>query len=147
MGKVKKDIGVAIFIGFLLGVAVALLATNLPKIIKEGIKYSQQLPLPTAVPTSIENTAAKLEFTLDTPQNDSIVGSEIIEVAGQAKEGQTIVVESSNDHLIMEASGSGNFAGKLNLLEGANKIYVTAYNSDGNFNAKTVNVYFTTEKL
>lgn len=143
----KRDIAVAIFAGFVIGVIVALAATNLPQIIQKGLKISRNSPRPSITPALVETSAQNLDFTINSPKDESVSDAKTADISGRAKEGQTILLENAGDQLTLEASKSGDFTGKLNLAEGLNTIYVTAIDSEGNSNTKSINVYYTTEKL
>lgn len=143
----KKDIAVAILAGFVIGVIVALTAANLPQIIKGGIKVPTSNPPAAITPPQVETALQNLDFTLDEPKDESVSDTKIIDISGRAKTGQTVFIESQNDHKAVEVDASGNFTGKLNLTEGLNTIFITLYDETGNSNLKTINVYYTSEKL
>ncbi|MBI3379248.1 hypothetical protein HY029_00675 [Candidatus Gottesmanbacteria bacterium] len=143
----KKDIAVAIFVGFIIGIVVALTAVNLPVILKEGIKISKGLPAPTVTPIPVNATTQNLDFTLDSPKDESIAESKTVEFSGHAKAGQSVFIESFYDHNATIVHDSGQFSTKLNLAEGVNNIFVSIFDDTGNSSSKTINVYFTSEKL
>ena len=70
-----------------------------------------------------------------------------IDISGHVKADQTVVLETENDQKVIQTDASGNFSGKLNLVEGVNTIYVTSYDKEGNASTKTINVYYTSENL
>lgn len=143
----RRDVAVAILAGFILGAVVALAATNLPKIIKEGLKISKNITAPSPTPTPVKSASQNLEFTIDSPQDESVADGKTATFSGRVAPGQTVLIESAADNAVADVDSSGKFSAKLNLAEGLNKFFVTVFEDSGNSNTKTLNVYFTTEKL
>lgn len=141
----KKDVLVAVGVGFILGTVVALAATNLPQIIKSvKVPDVKQTPSPTP---EITSAAQNPQFSIDSPKDESIIETKTIDVSGQTKGDQIILVETENDQKVIESETDGNFTTKLNLTEGVNTIYFTVYDKEGLATTKSINVYYTTEKL
>ena len=143
----KRDIILAIIVGFIIGVIVALILTNLPKIVKEGIKLQSSKPIATPTVIQVKNTTSSLELTLDLPKDESISDTKSIEVSGQTKASMTVFIESEIDQMTVESNDAGGFAAKINLSEGVNTIFLTVYDEAGNSNTKNLNIFYTTEKL
>ena len=143
----KKDILVAICVGFVLGAIAALTVTNLPKIIKEGIKTSSNKISATPAPLEIKTNIQSIDFSVDSPKDGSVSDNKSIDITGKAKAGQIVLIETENDQKAIDPDSSGNFTTKLNLNEGVNNIYLTIYDEGGNSNSKIISVYYTTEKL
>lgn len=141
----KKDVTVAICAGFVLGIIVALTATNLPNILKIKIPTTGQTPSPTA--PEVKTPLPNLDLTVDSPKEESISDSKTATVSGHAKGGQTVLIETADNYDTPDIEASGKFTSKLDLAEGVNTVYFTLYDDNGNSIAKTVNVYYTTEKL
>lgn len=137
----------AIIVGFIIGVIVALILTNLPKIVTEGINLQGAKPIATPTITQVQNTTSSLELTLDSPVNESISDTKIIEVSGRTNPHLTVFIESEIDQMTLDSNDSGGFAGKINLSEGVNTIFLTVYDEVGNSNTKNLNIFYTTEKL
>ncbi len=143
----KRDIAMAIIVGFVIGAIVAVIVTNLPKIISGGINF--QSSKPTVTPTAIEdkNVTSSLDLTLNSPKDDSISDTKSIEVSGSTKPHTPVLIESEIDQIMVESGDSGIFTSKINLSEGVNTIYFTIYDEAGNSNTKNLNIFYTTEKL
>lgn len=143
----KRDITLAIIVGFIFGVIVALILTNLPKIVKEGIKLQSSKPIATPTIIQVKNTTSSIELTVDSPKDESISDTKIIEVSGSTKPSTTVFIESEIDQMTVESNDSGGFAGKVILSEGVNTIFLTVYDEAGNSITKNLNIFYTTEKL
>lgn len=143
----KRDITIAIIVGFIIGIIVALILTNLPKIVKDGIKISSSLPTASPTITQIENTASPFELTLDSPKDESISISKNIELSGHTKPHNIVIMESEIDQITVESNDTGAFSAKLDLREGVNSIFLTSYDETGNSDTKNINIFYTSEKL
>lgn len=143
----KRDITLAIIVGFIFGVIFALIITNLPKIVREGIKLQSYKPIATPTIIQVKNTTSAFELTLDLPKDESISDTKIIEVSGSTNPHMTVFIESEIDQMAVESNDAGVFAGKIILSEGVNTIFLTAYDEAGNSITKNLNIFYTTEKL
>lgn len=143
----KRDITMAIIVGFIIGAIVAVVLTNLPKIISGGIKL--QSSKPSATPTIIQekDLTSSLELTVNSPKDESISDSKNIDITGSAKPQTPVFIESEIDQITVETNDSGEFSGKINLTEGINSIFLTVYDEAGNSNIKNLTIFYTTEKL
>lgn len=143
----RKDVGVAIFIGFLIGIIAALTVTNLPKILRDGIRIPSGKLSASPTPPIVKTAALSLDITVDQPKDESIADAKSINISGNTKPGQTVLIETSSSQDTADADSGGKFTQKLDLTEGVNTIYLSAYDESGNAITKTVNVYYTSEKL
>jgi len=143
--SMKKDVLAAIGGGLILGAVFALAVTNLPQIVK-NLKVPLVKPTPSPLP-EVTTAPQNQEFTIETPADESVSENKNIDISGVAKTGKLVLLESATDNTTINLDSSGHFTGKLNLIEGVNTIYVTLYDEDGNSATKTLNVYYTTEKL
>lgn len=142
----KKEIIVAIIIGFFIGAAAAWSMTHLPKLLN-GIKIQTSTKPPSPAISQIQNTSISPDIKIDSPKDESVSDSKSIDVTGSIARGNTILIESLDNQITTQASDSGSFSSKVSLREGANTIYLTVYDQSGNSNTKSLNIYYTTEKL
>ena len=143
----KRDVVIATVVGFILGGIFALLITNLPNLIKEGVpgtgrKIETITPSP---PTKIITDTTNLEIQV--PLDQSLSTNKTIDVVGKAKPGVLILIENDLDSKILEASSSGSFKNGLTLSDGRNVIYISAYDENGGSVTQKLTVYYTSEKL
>lgn len=142
----KRDVVIAIFIGLILGGIGALLATSLPAIIKQrSLSTDKLLRLsPTPPPTTLTQLPT-LDITQ--PKDQSISDNKTVDLVGQVKSASFVLLESDTDYKTIQASPDGLIKTQLNLSEGANEIYISAYDDKGEINTKTLTVFYTSEKL
>lgn len=143
----KRDIAIAIIAGFIIGAIVAIVVTNLPKIISGGIKFQSSKPAPTPTVIQDKNPNSTLELILNTPKDESISDTKSLEISGSTNPNVSVFIESDNDHTAVNSNDSGSFTGKINLSEGVNAIVITVYDEAGNSNTKNLNIFYTAEKL
>ncbi len=140
----KRDVVTAIVIGFILGGLGALTATNLPNIFRttNPSKPISASPVPTP-----QIAVDKITLTIDQPQDQSISETKTTDLVGRTKAGALILMESDQEAKTIEATTDGTFRTKINLAEGANEIYISAYDDKGEVNTKQLTIFYTSEKL
>lgn len=150
----KKDLIIAISIGFLLGTVTAITVLNLPILIKTGKQTpqnSQALLVPkdgnAPSPMPGENGMGPVKLEITSPETESVAGSESMEIVGNTNPGNTVTITSDTDTEFGNADDKGKFSLKTSLAEGANHIRIAAYTIDGVRTEKQLVVYYTTEIL
>lgn len=142
-----KDIGIAIFVGFVLGILVAIAAINLPKITTGGLKLTGSRISVSPSISQVKTIPQTLELSIDSPKNESVSDDKTVTITGRTKPSQTILVETDKNQDTTDADSQGAFKAKIDLSEGINTVYLTIYDESGNPNTKALNIYYTTEKL
>lgn len=140
----KRDVVTAILIGFVLGGVGAVAATNLPNIFQE--KTSSITPSLSPTPTATE-VVDKTQLTIDQPKDQSISENKTVDLVARAYLSKFLLLESNEEAKLIEATTDGTFRTKINLTEGANEIYISAYDDKGDVSAKQLTIFYTSEKL
>jgi len=141
----KRDIVIAMLIGFVGGVIVAVGIINGPALFKRNstnLSLDKTNPVPVTV--GAQNS---VNFSIDSPPDNSIQAEKSTTVKGKAEAKTTMVVDTDSDSFISDVSGDGTFGQTVALSEGANRIQVTNYNAKGDSETKTITVFYTPEKL
>ena len=141
----KKDIIVAVGVGFFLGVVLAIFLINSPNIFKKGNTANIQNIQPSLIPQV--STTPELTLTIDKPVQNFISSEKNIEVSGKYSEGSSIIIESNIEVKTIKVSKDGLFTDKINILEGVNEIYITAIKENLEPVSQTITVFYTPEKL
>lgn len=142
----KRDVVIAIFIGLILGGIGALLATSLPAIIKQrSLSTDKLLHLSPTPPPADLTQLPTLDITQ--PKDQSISDNKTVDLVGQVKSASFVLLESDTEYKIVQATSGGTLKTQINLSEGANEIYISAYDDKGQANTKTLTVFYTSEKL
>jgi len=140
----KKDVLSALVLGFLLGALAALVIVRLPSIIKRSdsskLSINNEKTTPSVI---IEKTA----ITIDKPKDLTIFGNSKIEISGKAQKAKVLTVESYKTSLILIPDESGNFKATIDLVEGGNPVIISGNDGIGNDETKTLNLFYTSEKI
>ena len=141
----RKEVFIAITIGFALGLVITFGIWTASKALKETAPKKEVPPqiteeqLPTPTPQAL--------LVIISPEDNSISNKEKIEVSGKTSAGTTVVVLYEEGEKIIEANSEGNFTTEITLIEGSNEITVSAYNKEGNEVSKTLSVVYSTAEL
>ncbi|MBI4033263.1 MAG: hypothetical protein HY377_02005 [Candidatus Blackburnbacteria bacterium] len=137
----RKEVLVAVFIGAVLGLAIAfgIWRANQAFSPKEKIATEQE-----AAPAP-EEEVTQGQLVIAQPQEGALVSQDKITVKGSAQPGATIVTLTNSAESVTTAGGSGNFEQEIELSGGANEITIVAYDKDGNESRKTVTIVYSTE--
>lgn len=145
----KKDVIIAIVVGFGIGAVAAFAAVNIPSLIKKG----------TAIPTgtidsanisispSVQISSIPVTLEVTTPADETIMTSKNLKISGKTQNNNLVYAISDSDSAVTEADKNGAFGLTLTLSEGGNNIYLTSQNENGDEETKIMTVYFAPEKL
>ena len=143
----KKDIIIAIIIGFFIGVIFAIIVINIFSFINSKSVSDSPLPSPTNLPKEAidKNTGPLLE--IKTPKNGDFFTEAKIKVEGKTNPNNILVVETDKEAKITKISDQGDFSEEIEINEGGNNLYLSAYNKKGENTSKIISVFYTKEKL
>lgn len=145
----KKEALLAIFLGLLIGLAVA------------GIFYHQRQQS-TAIPLSpvssdnnltvneLDNpnpsahTPVKLDLAY--PKPNSVITTATITLEGSTDPGNAILIVSDKHELILYPDEAGKFTTELNLVKGANDISIMAVSTTNQTHSINLTIIYTTDK-
>ena len=143
----KKEVVIAIVLGFSLGLIITFGIWTANRVIEEKPAMApspitslepEETPTPTPQPTGLK---------IDQPQNDFISSQEEIVLAGLTFPEAVVIVFYEKGEKILEVDDRGNFETILELAEGANKIVVKSFNQSGQENEITLNVIYSTAEI
>jgi hypothetical protein len=144
----KRDIIVALSIGILIGSVAALSFTYLPYITNGVFKGgTETYPSPNSTPNPDKKQIQPVELNLSSPSDNFVSDSNTVNISGITKSSNIVVIDSDTDYSVNTASADGSFKIPINLSEGLNKIYISVYNQTGDSVNKSVNVFYTSEKI
>jgi hypothetical protein len=145
----KKDVIIAVIIGFFLGGGAALIITNIPNIYKLSSQTTIDKISSTVSPEPqiSQGTNSSQQLSIDKPENGIISKEKIISIEGKTAPGNIVTVQSDFDMQLMDNKSDGTFSGKISLGEGVNQISIFSYNETGEEDSKNISVFYTPEKL
>jgi len=140
---VRKEVLIAIIIGFGLGLVITFGIWTANKALKEAAPEKMLAPEETPMPTPIP----AFSLTLVSPEDNSISEEETIKVSGSTTPGAVVVILYQEGEKILEADSEGQFSTEITLAGGANEIKVSAYDEEGNEAEKTLTVVYSTAEI
>ena len=141
----KKEIIIAIVIGFALGLLITFGIWTANKAIKNKPTPTEETELFTPIePTP---TAAEFSLTIISPEDDSLINTSKVELKGSTVANAVIVIAEENGEKIIEADEEGSFATELALIAGTNEIKITAFNSEGDEVSQTLSLVYSTKEI
>jgi hypothetical protein len=139
---VKKEVLIAIIIGFALGLVITFGIWTANRALKTSAPQEEKT-------LSEETTTVNNIFSLsiNSPEDNSISSEEKIEVNGVTAPKAIVVVLYPEGEKILEADEEGQFSTEITLAGGANEIKVSAYNQEGNEEQKILTVVYSTAEI
>lgn len=93
-------------------------------------------------------TAPKsLRLDLDQPQADSIFYNSSITISGKTNPGNTVLISTDSDDLVIKTKGDGSFTTNWDLDEGVNNFTIVSFDISGESKSEQRTVYYSEEKI
>ncbi len=150
----KKELGIAIFIGVFLGFGLSAffwIKNKSKPTVNNLTSQNQTTPTEAAQtsPTSSSETSEDKEISLEisSPANEIISETENLTIKGKTLPNATVVIIWEEGADILVADKSGLFETEIELIGGENKINISAYDDQGNKTAQTLTVTYSTAKF
>lgn len=152
----RREVILAIAIGFSIGLLIAAGVLLGRKNIRQGIKLFPRKEEVTVSPTPAEITnlspspissISPIPLTITFPEDESIVDKDKINLEGKTEPEAIISVIYEEGEALGEADENGEFSFEISLISGANEITVTAYSLEGQEASKTITVVYTTAEI
>ncbi len=144
----KKEVFLAIAIGFALGLVITFGIWTANKSLKNLPKAISPSPTPEAAASpSTTNTSSPVTLSLSSPTDEALFTIAKTPVSGKTVANASVVIFSEDNQQIVTADAKGNFTADVALVGGYNTIRVIAYDAMGNSVEQTIIVTFTTAKI
>lgn len=141
----KKEVLIAIIIGFGLGLVITFGIWMANKSLKESAP-EKTAPLTQETPTS-QPEKIELSLILDSPQDGLVYDQSTIQVEGVSAPKVVVVILYPEGEKILEADEQGKFETEIELDSGINEIKISAYDQNGNQVEKTLTVVYSTAEI
>jgi len=142
----KKEVLIAIIIGFGLGLVITFGIWTANKALKEaapsttGEEEQEEVAAePTPVPA--------LDLMITSPEDNTLSDKEIIEVSGRTVAEAIITIIYPDGETILEADQDGDFSTEISLIGGDNQIKISAFDKEGERVSQTLTVVYSTAKI
>lgn len=145
----KKEILIAIVIGFILGLIITFGIWTANKSIQENGNKSrtQENENQPIVNENPQNSEEKMSLSIISPQDNSLLDQEEIEITGKTSPLANVVILFEEGETIIQANEQGDFKETIELSGGANEITVTAVDQNGNEASKILNLVYSTAQI
>ena len=144
----KKEILIAIIIGFVLGLVITFGIWTANKSLKEGVTQNQQEEVAkNETNTTPTQTEEKLPLTIISPENNALLNQEKLEIVGKTSPEAVVAISYEEGEKIIEADEKGDFKGEITLIGGGNEVIISVFDSQGNEVSKTLNLVFSTAEI
>ena len=131
----KKETGIAVFLGILAGVAIAVFVI----IGAQQSRSSGDVMQGTITPTVTSVSESMSPLVISQPQNETLTSSDSIKVSGTTQKNALIVIQSPAGESVFTAK-STSFESTIELAPGENAIKVTSY-TPKNVTSKSFVIY------
>lgn len=136
----KKEVLIAIVVGFSLGLVITFGIYRAQKSIRDqrvqDVEQAEEL----------EETE-KHQLTVTQPKENEISSDEELTVSGITSKDSVVTVVSQEDEIALLTDEFGNFTAQISLTGGANTVLVTSFDGEGNMAATEFDVVFSTADL
>ena len=143
----KKEILIAILIGFILGLIITFGIWTANKSLKASLQEAKPTPEETGISVVKEGQEEKLLLTISDPENNSISDKEKITIFGETSPLAIVSVIYQEGEEITEADEEGKFEVEISLVGGTNEIQISAYDDQSNEAGKILNIIYSTAKI
>jgi hypothetical protein len=147
----KKEVFLAISIGFILGLIITFGIWTANKSLKQTspgtptptqtIAQISQAPTPTSMPSN------QISLNISSPANEILTNASTTNLSGKTVPGAFVAVLFESGETILTASSTGDFSFDIPLEGGFNRISVRAYDQNGQSSTQNLIVTYTTQKI
>lgn len=144
--SLRKEMAVAIFLGLLFGGGVAFALRQLPNKLqdtKSTLGAVTTVPEQSPTPTPLLEESLSLEILL--PEQQALISDDSVTVSGKTTPQALVAITSAAGEAVVVAGADGTFSGKIDLVEGANELFIVSSIHD-NDATKTVVVNYISEE-
>lgn len=141
----RKEVLLAISIGFLLGLIITFGIYTANRALKEKTQGEKKPTILTSSPTP---TAQVSKLEILEPENNLVVYENEIDLRGEVDSEAIISILAEDDQqVIFQTEKEGTFSAKIKLISGANEIKIISINPDGKRVEKDLTVVLSREKI
>jgi hypothetical protein len=142
----KKEVILAIIIGFGIGLVAVFGVYNA----RQALKEAGQIQTPQASSEENKSGSPLSEaqiLSLASPLDQSITKESKVPVSGTTSPSSWVIILTEKGEKIIQADKKGNFETEVNLISGENEIEIQAVNDSGEKTSKTITVVYSTVEI
>ena len=144
----KKEILIAILIGFILGLVITFGIWTANKSLQENTQtQNDEVNDSKPIVTEPVDEDEKISLIISSPENNSLTNQAKIEIIGRTTALATVVILYEEGEEIIQADEKGEFNQEITLVGGANEIKITAFDNKGNEANKILNLVYSSAEI
>jgi hypothetical protein len=145
----KKEIGIAIVIGFILGLIITFGIWTANKSIKENASTQKEETLQNVVSKEEKSPTIEEKLTLKilSPENNALVNEAKIKITGKTLPNINIVILSEENENILQSDEQGQFIQEITLASGTNEIKISAFDNNGAETNTTLDLVYSKSEI
>lgn len=141
----RKEVLLAISIGFLLGLVITFGIYTANKALKEKSQAEKKSTTTTPLPSPTPHVP---DLKIFEPENNLVVYENEISLSGEADPESIISILAEDDQqTIFQTEKEGTFSAKIKLISGANDIKIVSINLEGKRVEKDLTIVLSREKI
>lgn len=145
MRIMRKEVILAIVIGFGVGLIATFGIYNTQKSLKESSKI--QTPLASEESNPTPGPMVSQSLSLASPLDESISKENKVPVSGTTTPSSWVIILTEKGEKILQADKKGNFETEVLLISGENEIEFQAISDTGEKATKTITVVYSTAEI
>lgn len=142
----KKEVVIAIILGFLVGIFIAYGIYTANKAVKET-ETIKPISRDEAISSSAPEASPTLTLIVDEPEENSVISDKTATISGQTEPNTPVAILAENQEELVLSDGSGIFSSLVSLVSGLNEIKVIIIDKNGNQTEKTVQIIYSTAEV
>ena len=129
----KKEIGIAIVIGFILGLIITFGIWTANKSLQENTSTQEKetSEMPSLNEEKSPSNSEKISLKILSPENNALINTEKIKITGKTSANINVIILSEDDELIVQSDAQGQFSQEITLSAGTNEIKISAFDDNG----------------
>jgi len=146
----KKEIGIAIVIGFILGLIITFGIWTANKSLKENASTQQKEENTQNVALNQEKsptTEEKMSLKILSPENNALVSDTKVKITGKTLPNINVVILGEESENVLQTDEQGQFTQEITLVGGTNEIKISAFDNDGAEASVNLNLVYSKSEI
>jgi hypothetical protein len=138
----RKEVFIAIFIGFILGLIITFGAHTARRSLEKQQQLTQNENVVTPSPAPSDHT-----LSVTAPSSNAIANNSPVDITGITTPGSYLAALGADDSVVAVADNQGNFTIPVDVIAGANRFKLTAYSPSGSEVSQDIVIVYSTAAL
>ena len=141
----RKEVLFAVFIGCLVGLAIAFGLWRANKALRPEDGNTAEFTPGSAGSNKAPAGEKSGTLQISSPANNAVIATNKLKVQGTSWPNAQVIISTQDFETIVQSGEKGEFSAEITLVAGANLVKVVSYDSDGNREEVEIAVVYTTE--